>query len=264
MTDRITTIVLIGTGNVSTILGNELLSKGYVITQVISRNLHHAKELALSLNCSSYSDSLSSIKIDADLYLIAVNDDAVEKVVNELPSLNGIVTHCSGTLSSQILSNKFEKSGVLYPLQTFTKGRIIEFSELPFLIYSHNHEVENTLYGLAKNLSNKVFLLDDRQRAQAHFTAVILNNFTNHLITLAEDFAQEYQLPKHLFDALLKETVEKAVLLGAENSQTGPAIRNDQETVQKHLKLLQDADSHIILSLYQIFTKSITERYGQK
>ncbi|MCO5248854.1 MAG: F420-dependent NADP oxidoreductase [Chitinophagales bacterium] len=262
MPSAVKSIVIIGSGNVASIFGRCFYEQGFEIRQIVSRNKDHAHSLAKDLDCHHSTHQFHRIVKDADLYLIAVKDDAIKSVVTDLPLLEGIVVHCSGATSISTLA-KFQNAGIFYPLQTFTKGRNIPLQQVPFLIDGSNQKTIDTLFNLGKSISSQVYLLDDEQREKAHLIAVIFNNFINHLITLGDDLAKTYQLPSQMFNTLLKETVDKAVSLESENAQTGPAKRNDTQTIQKHLKLIEDAHHYTLLSLYQTLSKSIQERFHQ-
>ena len=257
-------IVLIGAGNVATVLGKGIYARGFIISCVISPNITHAESLAKEIHAETFSSQIKQIPLDADWYILAVSDDAIEVVMNEMPIVDGIVVHTSGTVSSDGLKRRFSHWGVWYPLQTMSKERPLALEQIPFLILGNSEETLQRIELFTRMLGATGYRMDDEQRRQAHLTAVILNNFVNQLILLAEDYGEKYRLPPELFKPLLIETIEKSLLLGAKNAQTGPARRGDRNTIRKHLELIQASNNTILLSLYRIFTRSIIERYGGK
>ncbi len=254
-------IVILGSGSVATTVGLALYESGHEILEVVSRNKKHAEDLGRKVQAKRMLNDFKKVTEYASLYIIAVSDDAITDVIGQLPAVNGVVVHTSGTVSSDALKDKFEHWGVFYPLQTFTPGRILDFNKIPFLVTSDSIKTECFLTDLAASIGSAVYHLDDDARAHLHVAAVMINNFTNHLLVLAGDYIRQHHLPPHLFNSLVLETVKKSMDLGAENSQTGPAKRGDTQTIEKHLELIQSSDNATLLSLYEIFTKSIMEKY---
>lgn len=252
-------VVIIGSGSVATTVGLALYESGHEILEVVSRNIDHAKELGRKVQAKRVLCDFSKVTEYASLYIVAVSDDAIVSVVAQLPVVNGVVVHTSGTVDSTVLMNKFQHWGVFYPLQTFTPGRDLDFNKIPFLVTSDSKKTEEFLTELAASIGSIVYHLKDDARAHVHVAAVMINNFTNHLLVLAGEYIRQHQLPPQLFNSLVMETVSKAMDLGAEKSQTGPAKRGDTRTIEKHLELIQSSDNSTLLSLYDIFTKSIME-----
>lgn len=254
-------IVIVGSGSVATTVGKALYDSGHEILEVVSRNKEHAHELGRIVQAKRVLCDFSKVTEYASLYIIAISDDAIADVAQQLPNVHGVVVHTSGTVSSQVLKDKFEHWGVFYPLQTFTPGRDLDFNKIPFLVTSDVPQTEDFLTEIAASIGSSVYILDDEARAHVHVAAVMINNFTNHLLVLAGDYIREHHLSSHLFHSLVTETVKKAIDLGAENSQTGPAKRGDTQTIEKHLELIRTSNNSTLLSLYQIFTQSIMEKY---
>lgn len=254
-------IVIIGSGSVATMIGQALYDSGHEILEVVSRNPQNAKVLGEKVQAKRILSDFSKVTAYASLYIIAVSDDAITHVVDQMPSVNGVVVHTSGTVGSQSLSAKFESWGVLYPLQTFTPGRNLDFNKIPFLITSDSEKSNELLVDIAASMGSSAYPLEDDARAHVHVAAVMINNFTNHLLVLASDYIKQHHLSSQLFYSLVLETVHKAIDLGSENSQTGPAKRGDTNTIEKHLELIRSSNNSTLLSLYQIFTQSIMEKY---
>ena len=229
-------IVLIGAGNVATHLGQELNRLGHVVIQVYSRTSKSAKILALELNCS-YTTLKSEIVTDADLYLIALSDNAIESFVSDFNFNNKLVVHTSGSISINVFKN-ISKCGVLYPLQTFTKERSLNFKEIPFFIEANTELGIKALKSLAQQLSDNVSYCDSEHRKYIHLAAVFVSNFTNHLISVADNIMDRNNISREIFGPLLKETISKADSISAVKSQTGPAHRNDVEIMNSHMDLL--------------------------
>ncbi|MCZ2394375.1 MAG: DUF2520 domain-containing protein [Chitinophagales bacterium] len=257
-------IVLIGSGSVASTLAKVLYNSGHEILEVVSRNLANAENLAQQVHAKRVMDDFSRVTQYANLYIIAVSDDAIENVVQQLPNVNGLVVHTSGSVDSSVLKSKFKNWGVFYPLQTFTKGRELDFNKIPILIYSNKSQHLNFLQEMAASIGSISYTLDDHARSHVHIAAVIINNFGNHLLVLARKYVTEYQLPPHIFQALIQETTAKALDMGSENSQTGPAKRGDLKTIEKHLEMIRSSNNVTLFSLYEIFSKSIMDLYAPK
>nr|WP_298998452.1 Rossmann-like and DUF2520 domain-containing protein [uncultured Allomuricauda sp.] len=249
-------VVLIGTGNVAENLIHALYASNQVeLLQIVGRNKHaleqHKGKAKLSLNFEDV--------VEADIYIIAVSDNAIEAVSKKLSNKRGIVVHTSGVTSmDHILC---EKKGVFYPLQTFTKGRILDFSNIPICVEASNEDGLNTLQQLAGHISKKVYKVDSEQRKKLHLAAVFANNFSNHIFHISEALCQRGGLSFELLKPLLLETVEKLEILSPFEAQTGPARRNDTESMEKHLELLSDNEHK---KLYTLLSEAIIKTYEKE
>lgn len=257
-------IVIIGSGSVATTLGMALHESGHEILEVVSRQLVHAKNLGDIVQAKRVLDDFSKINLFASLYIIAVSDDAIAEVIGKMPKVNGIVVHTSGTSKSSLLKSKFENWGIFYPLQTFTAGRKLDYNKIPILITTENKKLSVYLTDVASSIGSSVFQLEDNSRIHIHIVAVMINNFTNHLLVLSDEYMKNHQLPPQLFHSLLLETVNKSINLGAINAQTGPAKRKDMNTIHQHLELIQEQDIPAMLGLYKMFSKSIMEHHSSE
>ncbi len=186
----------------------------------------------------------------ATITIIAVSDDAIAKVSSKIS--NSFVVHTSGACSINELENIGNK-GVFYMLQTFSKDKTIDFSEVPFCLEAENEKDYQLLVKLAKSIGKKTYNVNSEQRKALHVAAVFVNNFTNHLYKIGNDICKENNVPFEILQPLIKETAAKIEELSPEKSQTGPAIRNDKKTIKNHLDLL-NKEQEII---YKILTKSI-------
>lgn len=255
------TIVIIGAGKVATALAQSL-SAGRKIVQVYSHSAAHAKELGNVLKCA-YTNDLKKIIPTADIYIIAVKDDAIEKVASILRLKDKTVVHTSGSVDVKVLKKVSDNYGVLYPLQTFSAGGKLK-AEVPFCIEASGSVVKKQLSALVKELGGKAYDINSGQRAQLHLAAVFANNFTNHIFAAAYNLMTEAGMPFDILLPLIEETIRKLKKTNPALNQTGPAVRNDRETIKKHTQLLKNNPQY--LALYQLMTKSIqqTSRYAAK
>lgn len=194
----------------------------------------------------------------ADVYLMCIADDAIAEISDQLSHREGIIAHTAGSIPMEQL--KMHKNyGVFYPLQSFSKQRAIDFSNLPFCLEANDQKNLNTLEQLAGCLSQNVKRVDSKQRKTLHLAAVFVNNFTNHMYTIGEQLCKENKLPFSLLEPLIVETTEKIKQLSPTDAQTGPALRNDQKTIDHHLAQLPSN----LKELYKNLSKSIQHHYGQ-
>tara|TARA_B100000927_G_scaffold105687_1_gene85500 strand:- start:14827 stop:15570 length:744 start_codon:yes stop_codon:yes gene_type:complete len=188
-----------------------------------------------------------------DIYLIAVSDNSIKEVVQLLPK-DSFVVHTSGSISLKEI--KRDRAGVFYPIQTFTKGSDVNFSEIFVGLESKNSKDLMILKKLAKHIGSKSFVLNSSKREQLHLAAVLVNNFTNHLFAEANLICKKNNLPFDILLPLIKETVQKVEKLSPKNSQTGPASRNDSETISKQIKLITNSR---LKKIYKVLTSAIQE-----
>lgn len=251
-------VVIIGSGNVATHLSLALASlEGIEICQVYSPTEAHAEILAERLNCDFVTDP-AQIRKDADVYLFALKDQALETVIRAVPANNGLWLHTSGSMPMQVFAGYTERYGVLYPLQTFSKSREISFRGIPLFIECHREEDKNCLEDLARRLSGKVCELSSEKRRSLHLAAVFACNFTNHIYALAEEILAKEGLSRDYLFPLIDETAAKVHELPAREVQTGPAIRYDENIINKHLGML--ADDPDVQTLYRLLSQSIHKK----
>lgn len=256
-------VVCIGAGNVASHIIPALFKAGNLITQVYSRNHDHAYRIAIKVDAQPISD-LDKIDISADIYLIMVNDDAIAEVTNLLPplSVKQILCHTSGGTPTNLLADKSNSYGSFYPLETFKKDSAMDMSKVPFLIYGSNDYTTRTLRMVARQISSNVSLATDAQREKYHMSAVFLNNFTTHLVCLAQDYLLEQKLDPKILDAILETTFERMLERNVCDNQTGPALRNDIIVENRHKELLHN--NHMLKEVYQILSSSIKAKYHKK
>ena len=243
-------IVLIGSGNVAQHLITAFAkSKEIEIVQVFSRK---KESLAPLLDPNKITDNYTDL-IEADLYIISVSDDAIASVASKLPFENRLVVHTSGSVPLNSLDKKNRK-GIFYPLQTFTKGKAIDFKEIPFCLESENDSDFELLEKVAKTISNNAFKTDEKQRKALHISAVFVNNFVNEMYRIGNEICDENKVSFEILKPLILETVNKVMTLSPKEAQTGPAKRNDTQTINAHLDFLSN-ENHA--TIYTILTQSI-------
>lgn len=246
-------VAIIGSGNVATHLIHALLKIDSVsLKQVYTRNqtdLEVFSDLAPTIN------RLDLLK-EADITIIAISDDAIPEVSSKIK--NSFVVHTSGSANINALKNTGNK-GVFYPLQSFSKEKKVDFAQIPFCLETENENDLVKLETLVSLLEGKVYHINSEQRKSIHVAAVFVNNFTNHMYAIAHDICKQYDVPFDILEPLIQETSQKIKNLSPKEAQTGPAKRNDTETIQNHLNLLTKSQQDIYLKI----TQSIQE-YGKK
>lgn len=255
MKDKIERILIIGAGNVATHIAKSL-SINKSIVGIISKNKVSARELALKINCPFIND-LSSLP-DCDLVLICTNDSSLADIESEIP-LNFNIAYTSGSVELNKNSSR-NNYGVFYPLQTFSKERNIDLENVPFLIEATNKKFGQRLFELASEISNQVSFNSSIERKKLHIAAVFVNNFSNHLALLAKEYIDENNLNWNYLKPLIQETTNKIISNSPENSQTGPARRNDQFIIEEHLSMLKSYPKEI----YKVLSESILNTYYNK
>ncbi|MDY8138383.1 Rossmann-like and DUF2520 domain-containing protein [Aquimarina sp. 2201CG5-10] len=197
---------------------------------------------------------------EADVYILALSDNAIEEVSTNLSFQNRLVVHTSGSIPMKSIHNT-NRRGVFYPLQTFSKEKEVNFQEIPFCIEAENKDDETTLKKLASTLSNKIYSISSEQRNVLHVSAVFVNNFTNYLMSTGKDICETHQVPFEILHPLIIETAGKATNMNPDEAQTGPAIRKDSKTIDRHLKILEDPTQ---IKIYKTLTEAIQSKYGKK
>lgn len=229
-------ISIIGTGNVATVLGKKWFAAGVTINEVFGRSFNKAAELATALNAKS-TTNLSKLNTDVDAFVIALTDTAISEI--EFPFTQKIVLHTAGSVAKNVLQKFTPNYGVIYPIQSLTKETSLD-STIPFAIDGSNSETKKVAQHLAKKISNNLELLGDEERLKLHAAAVISCNFTNYLYHLAQDYCSKENINFNLLLPLINQTAQRLQTHLPKQVFTGPAIRKDEITMQKHLQLLQN------------------------
>jgi len=246
-------IAILGSGNVAYHLAKMFKEKNIPISQIFGRNEKDLQEISDQFEIPFSTTELA----DAELYFIAVNDDAVAAISKNIKNQNSLVAHTSGSLPKEILEGNYRKAS-FYPLQTFSKSKMLQYSEIPFFVEAENEEDSQILENLALKISEKVMKSDYEKRKYIHLTAVFACNFVNHLFARAKEISDSQQIPFHYFLPLIKETTSKIEKIEPKLAQTGPAIRNDEKILQLHEALITEEEH---LKIYQVMNESIKKMY---
>jgi len=247
-------ISLIGSGNVATHLGAAFKNAGHTIVQVYSRNANHAALLAYHLGAAPTND-LACLTAETDIFIIAVKDDAIANVARELTKYQKILVHTSGSTSLEVLSDCTPDAGVLYPLQTLSKNKEVDFSVVPLCIEDTGNNITDKLNELAYTVSKSVYRVNSEQRRTLHLAAVFACNFPNYLYTVAQQLVEQSGLGFELLRPLILETAQKVQVAFPGQVQTGPAARKDETTMAAHLQML-DNDPQL-KELYKLLSQAI-------
>ena len=253
-------IVFIGAGNVATHLATTLHNQHHTITQIYSRTENAAKALAKQVD-AEFTIDIQEIFPNADAYFFTLKDDVLAEFLPKLSFLNGLWLHTAGSLPMDIFSSYTKNYGVFYPLQTFSKTREIDFSIIPVFIEASNEDALCLLNDLAKNISDKVVLIDSEKRKYLHLAAVFTCNFVNRLYDIGAEILQETGLPFDVLLPLIDETASKVHELSPMNAQTGPAVRFDEKVMSGQLALLNNES---FKTLYKQMSNDIYIRHQHK
>jgi len=251
-------IVIIGAGNVATHLAKRLQKKGNEILQIVSRSEKNARELSLQIHAPFVTD-IKKINKQADIYILCTPDDAIEKIAANLKLPGKLVLHTSGSVDLKVLKKISANTGVLYPLQSFSKQVKVSFASVPLLIEANNAASLQQVKLLASSLSKQVSEVNSPSRLKLHLAATIVNNFTNHLYVQAYDLLAKEKLDLfHLLMPLIKQSAKKIKTQKPAAVQTGPAKRGDTKTIKKHVGLLKKYPEQ--KKIYELFTAQIKKQ----
>ncbi len=242
-------VSVLGSGKVARHLIAALsTSNAVILTEIYSRK-------PLDFNVPKQIMWINSVQklSEADLYIMCVSDSAIAALSKSLQFKDKLVVHTSGSIPLLALDSS-NKRGVFYPLQTFSKNRDLDFSTIPICLEAENESDLIILNKVANSISNSVYQIDSDQRKALHVAAVFANNFTNHLYAQAADICAQHDIPFDILKPLISETASKVQMLTPNEAQTGPAVRNDEITIQEHLKFLSDTSQK---NIYSVLTKSI-------
>lgn len=243
-------VIVIGSGNVAQHLIKVFLqTKEVSLVQAFARQ---PKSLLHLLPKEKITNDYNALQ-EADVYIISVTDNSINEVSSQLPFKNKLVVHTSGTSSIDVLDAKNRK-GVFYPLQTFSKSKEVDFSSIPLCLEAKNEEDYKTLELLAKAISNKVYNISSEQRKSLHIAAVFVSNFVNHMYFIGSEICKENKVPFEVLQPLIQEVADKITTLSPKEAQTGPALRNDTKTIEKHIEFLKDSNYQ---DTYKLLTQSI-------
>ncbi|RYZ92783.1 MAG: DUF2520 domain-containing protein, partial [Sphingobacteriaceae bacterium] len=244
-------ITLIGSGNVATHLAAAFKNAGHYIVQVYSPTTQHAALLAYHINAEAI-DNIQAINPETDIFIIAIKDDAIAGVTEKLAIHQKLIVHTSGATGLDEITKYTPNAGVLYPLQTFSKTREVDFLKVPVCIEGADENITATLMQLAQTVSNKVYTIGSAQRKTLHLAAVFACNFPNYLYHAAEQLLDAQNIQFDIIRPLIEETVHKVQDNFPADVQTGPAVRNDVKTMEAHLQLLTEEPE--LQQLYQLLS----------
>jgi predicted short-subunit dehydrogenase-like oxidoreductase (DUF2520 family) len=245
-------IVIIGSGNVAYHMAKAFVLNNIPLAQIFGRNENELNKISEELNIPFS----TKILVDADLYIICVSDNSVEKVSQLITKKDCLVVHTSGSLPKEILAGDYRKAS-LYPLQTFSKSKELDYSKIPFFIETENEDDKKILFSIASKISQNVMESTHEKRKYIHLTAVFACNFVNHLFSRAKEISDSQEIPFDYFLPLIDETIQKIHEIEPKSAQTGPAVRNDKRILELHEQLLKDES----LEIYKTMNHSIQKMY---
>lgn len=273
-------IVLLGTGRVATHLGRALRQAGHEVRQIFGHTPAPASALAGATGGRAVFRT-EELDPDAQIYLFAWKDDLLPRLIplvarhvrtartaEEKP----LFLHTAGSLPLDVFASHAEDCGILYPLQTFSKDRPVDFRRIPCFLEASTPPALEKLRALAATLSGSIYLMDYDRRRYLHVAAVFACNFTNHLYALAGQILRPAGIPFEALLPLIDETAAKVHQLSPVRAQTGPACRYDREVMQAHLRLLDELarsggleaqEASAMGSIYQLLSQSIHHLQNQ-
>lgn len=254
----ISTVSIIGTGNVAAQIAISLHQLGVQIDMIAGRDMARTQKLADKVGAVA-SDRISNCDFTSQLLILSVNDDSYPDVISQLKkSFDGIVVHTSGSVPMSVFDPSVKNFGVFYMLQTFSSNKHVPLTHVPICLEASSPKVYAELEFLAMRLSSDVRKIDSFQRQQIHIAAVFGCNFVNFLYGSAKELLEKSGLPFELLHPLIMETAQKAIEMGPENAQTGPAKRGDRHVIEKHQSLIEDRR---LKELYLLLSDQILNKY---
>ena len=257
-------IVFVGAGNLATHLAVTLYRYGFAITQVYSRTSTAAAHLAQQIE-ADHTANLQEIVTDASLYIVSLTDAAFIELLPDIVEgkrKDALFVHTAGTIPMDVWHGFADRYGVFYPMQTFSKQRQVDFTQIPIFVEANTKEDTALLFNMASEISRKVYEATSEQRKKLHVAAVFACNFTNHLYALTAELLQKSDLPFDVMLPLIDETSRKIHTLTPHDAQTGPAKRNDELVMEEHLRMLSDTPE--IAKIYAMLSESIANHHKTK
>jgi predicted short-subunit dehydrogenase-like oxidoreductase (DUF2520 family) len=253
-------VTIIGSGNVATVFAKLLYKHGHQIAEVYSNTKANASKLAESIDAVAF-DDIEHLSESSDLYVIAVSDKAIETIVQQLRVKDKLTVHTAGSVSINILKEVSSQYGVLYPVQSIRKEMSLE-TPIPFAVDGSSFSVIEELTTLAQTLNPQVVHYNDEQRLKLHVAAVFSCNFVNYMYVQSAKFCANEQLDFFLLQSLIEETANRLKDKYPAEVFTGPAVRGDINTINKHLELLQAYPD--LYQLYKMLSEQITQQFKAK
>jgi predicted short-subunit dehydrogenase-like oxidoreductase (DUF2520 family) len=254
-------IVLIGAGNMGFHLGQQVYKCEVGLIQIYSRTRKKAEALSALTGDTPFTAHLDEIRLDADLYIVAIRDDAISEVAEALKHLGKagkLIVHTSGVTPSGVFAPWFSRFGAFYPFQSFSIDRELVFSDIPICYYANNTKDNQFLKTIGLALGCKTYPINDKERAILHVNGVFVNNFTNYLYQISWDITKQEGIPFDLLRPLILETAQKVMLHPPEDMQTGPAIRGDKKSMKRHLDYLEKWPG--LKEVYELLSEGISKK----
>ena len=250
-------ITLIGAGNLATNLGHALRKAGHEIVQIYSRTMESAQTLAQALEVSDFTNSIDQIHSDAELYIVSIKDAALSGIATELTKgkEDRLFVHTAGSMPMDTFT--CPRRGVFYPMQTFSKQRIVDFSHIPLFIEASQEEDLQLLHSLAETITNSVYEMSSEDRKYLHVAAVFCCNFANHCSALSAKILEKHNIPFSVMLPLIDETTRKIHTIPPKDAQTGPAMRYDENVMNRHIAILQEEGEERMADIYKMLSESI-------
>ncbi|WP_143959551.1 Rossmann-like and DUF2520 domain-containing protein [Litoribacter populi] len=252
-------IAIIGTGNVAWHLASAFEDAGHEITEIYGRSIEKAEKWTERVYQGEATDSLDFTDSKAEIFVLAVSDSAISEVADEiiLPE-ESILVHTSGSVPLEILGySSAAYTGIFYPLQTFTKGKEVDFQQVPILLESDDQQTLLILKKLARSISPLQYVVKSKDRKALHIAAVFASNFTNHMVRIAEEIMHRQGLDFEMLKPLIIESMTKTLEMGARRAQTGPALRGDMDTLESHHQFLNYNET--IAEIYRLVSQDIID-----
>lgn len=253
-------ITILGAGNVATQLALGFRKAGHTIVQVFNRSGEAGEQLAKTVGAQFTSDARQLVA--ADIYIIAVKDDAIADVASQLQLAGKPVAHTSGSKTKELLSFSSSNYGIFYPLQTMTKLAKVDFTDVPVLLEANSESTLTLLEELARSISKSVYKVNEEQRQWIHVAAVFANNFSNHMLTISQTLLEKHGLDFEILKPLILRSLENLKQHNPSELQTGPAVRKDKLTIEKHIEQLSGEAS--LQKLYKDITESILRSQSER
>ena len=250
-------IILIGAGNVAHHLAGALLKAGENLCQIYSRTLDSARQLGMRTGIS-YTAEVNEVYPDGNIYIFCVSDDILPSIIKTIRiPYDALILHTSGSQPMEVVKSYSKHYGVIYPIQTFSKKRELDFKEIPLCVEGNTVPVKERIKKLAEKLSDKIYEIDSAQRKELHLAAVFASNFPSYLYQVAGKLLENQGLSFAMLRPLIFETAHKVMLLNPEEAQTGPAKRGDESIMNMHKNMLKNDKD--LLKIYTILSEGIKE-----
>lgn len=249
-------VVMIGAGNLATNLANAIHSKEHKILQVYSRTFESANMLASCFGAEPVID-INKVVNDADIYILSVSDKVLSEVATQLCKgrEDHLFVHTAGSMPMDVIPSK--RRGVFYPMQSFSKQRLVDFANIPIFLEIAESSDKNVILEIAESISNNIYWLSSTDRQYLHVAAVFASNFSNHCYRLSEKILLQHGVPFNVMNSIIDEVAQKVHIMAPHDAQTGPASRNDYNVIEKHMQML--AEDSNMQKIYELMSKSIID-----